>query len=126
MPEVQAVNRRALVLTDKVIAILERCLVGDFCFVYEYLKCDPPTRMRAVMYLMVPGAGREPELVKLYMHRTDTRWDEPGEVIAWNGNLNAPSLIGSIRTSHWVGIFECGKLWTEDGEGFGRRMLRHA
>ena len=113
MPQVQAVNRRALVLTDKVIAILERCLVGEFCFVYEYLKCDPPTRMRAVMYLMVPGEGVDPELVKLYMEHTETRWDEPGDVSAWDSNTGAPTLTGAIQTPHWCGRMVGGTLWPE-------------
>ena len=66
-----------------------------------------------VLYLMVPGEGREPEMVKLYMERSETRWDEPGDVIAWDGNLQHPSLFGAIQTSHWTGLLVSGKLWTE-------------
>ena len=103
MPQVQAVNRRALVMTGAVSNLLDRgCRVGDFCFGIE--KHIP------VLYLMVPGEGREPELVKLYTERSETRWDEPGTVIAWDGNVNEPTLTGEIQTSHWFGIMVRGDL----------------
>ena len=106
MLQVQAVNRRALVMTGAVSNLLDRgCRVGDFCFGIE--KHIP------VLYLMVPGEGLEPELVKLYTERSETRWDEPGDVIAWDGNGNDPSMLGAIQTPHWTGVFMWGKLWSE-------------
>ena len=124
MPQVQAVNRRALVMTGAVSNLLERCRVGDFCFEYESQSCEQPTRTHLVLYLLVPGEGREPELVKLYMQRSHTRWDEPGDVIAWDGNNKGPTLTGAIQTQHWVGLFEFGKLWTELVEGTDARDSR--
>ena len=126
MPEVQIANRSALFLSTGFGGLIEHARAGDFCFEYETRSPEHPSGTHLVLYLLVPGAGREPELVKLYMHRTETRWDEPGTVIAWNGNVKKPTLIGSIQTPHWVGILEFGKLFTDDGESSGRRVFRHA
>ena len=78
--------------------------MGDFCFEYE--KHQP------VIYLMVPGEGREPELVKLYMERTDTRWDEPGELSSpgTGTSKEADADTAAIQTPHWTGLFLLGKL----------------
>ena len=113
MPQVQAVNRRALVITGAVRNLLERGLVGDFCFEYETRSPEHPSGTHLVIYLLVPGAGRDPELVKLYMNRSETRWDEPGYVVAWDGNESEPTLIGAIETPHWCGVLVDGQLWTE-------------
>ena len=112
MPKVQAVNRRALVLSDELRSMIERHLVGDFCFEYEK-QTGPAPRTLLAIYLMVPGADREPELVKLYMKRTETRWDEPGNIVAWDGDVSEPSLHGAIKTPHWTGLFMFGRLWSE-------------
>ena len=125
MPEVQRANRSALFLSAGLGDVLEHARVGDWCFEYENIKNNGTLSGRTpVLYLIVPGAGHEPELVKLYMYRTAMRWDEPGPVTAWNGNLKAPTLIGSIQTPHWIGLLERGRLWTEDGESSGRKILR--
>ena len=93
-------------------ALLEHHRVGDFCFGYEEVICIGLRSKKEipVLYLMVPGEGLDSELVKLYMHRTTTRWDEPGTVVAWNWNRKAPSLLGAIQTSHWTGYLVRGRL----------------
>ena len=111
MPKVQRANRSALFLSAGLGDVLEHARAGDWCFEYEDVKNNGTlSGQTPVLYLMVPGAGRKPELVKLYMHRTDTRWDEPGEVIAWDGNLKKPTLHGAIRTPHWLGMMVRGDL----------------
>ena len=112
MPKVQLADRSALILSVDVTYLIEHHQVGDFCFEYEK-QHGPPARTNLVIYLMVPGAGRDPELVKLYMNRSETRWDEPGYVVAWDGNESEPTLIGVIETPHWCGVLVDGQLWTE-------------
>ena len=111
MPKVQLANRSALFLSAGLGVTLEHARVGDWCFEYEKVaNIGSLSKEIPVLYLMVPGAGREPELVKLYMHRTSTRWDEPGTIVAWNWNRDAPSLLGAIQTSHWTGYLVRGQL----------------
>ena len=115
MPKVQAVNRRALVLSKELSYLLENPRAGDFCFEFE----KPAVSVRetfVVLYLMVPGEDRELDLVKLYMKHTETRWDEPGNIVAWDGCPDAPSLDGLIQTPHWLGLFMFGRLWSEHVE----------
>ena len=96
-------------MTGAVTNLLDRCRVGDFYFENENLSHES-TRTHLVLYLLVPSEGREPELVKLYMKRSHTRWDEPGNVVAWDGNVTEPTLTGAIQTPHWCGIMVRGDL----------------
>ena len=126
MPQVQLANRSALFLSTGFGGLIEHARAGDFCFEHETRSSEHPSGTYLVLYLLVPGAGREPELVKLYMERTSTRWDTPGDIVAWDWNHRAPTLFGWIQTEHWTGKFEHGNLWTEVGECSGRKVLRHA
>ena len=112
MPKVQIANRSALFLSAGCVDLLEHARAGDWSFEYETHRGDARTNL--VLYLMVPGfTVREPELVKLYMKRSETRWDEPGDVVAWDGNVNKPTLTGAIQTPNWTGLLVSGVLWSE-------------
>ena len=111
MPKVQAVNRRALIMSADLQALIDKPVVGAFVVSMERLPhktFEQPTYV-SVMYLMVPGQ-EEPELVKLYMARTSSRWDEPGNIVAWDWNHRAPTLLGGIQTEHWLGYMKNGRL----------------
>ena len=51
--------------------------------------------------------------VRLQMYRTETDWNEKGDILAWDGNKEKPTLYGSIHAmppEGWHGFIKEGEL----------------
>ena len=77
--------------------------------------------------IIFPLVGREPaehnvieqrggELSQIYVNRDADDWAIPGPVVAWDGNEDQPTLIGSVfirgreEVTGWHGFMRKGKL----------------
>ena len=88
------------------------------------------------MLMIVPLVGLEPgeknrleqrggELVHIFMNRLADDWAVAGPVNGWDGNVEAPTLNGSVwirgreEVKGWHGFVRAGKLVNLDGSIVG-------
>ena len=71
-------------------------------------------------------AERGGELLSVFVERARNDWNEPGPVIAWDGDDDNPTLTPSIfcrgaaKVKGWHGFFKKGELVNLDGSIVGR------
>ena len=68
---------------------------------------------RRVLWFLAPNVTgfHRPDLARIYMKRSATDWCQPGDVDAWDGNLECPTLQGSI----WLHDRRGWHGWITDG-----------
>ena len=71
---------------------------------------------RALWFLAPDVTGkRRWTLARIYMNRSATDWAVPGDVEGWDGNLERPTLHGSVwlrDKKGWHGFIKDGELVT--------------